>query len=152
MQFVWLCAAAKIFFYCLIFLYDFLSKRFTFVPRRGFLLSVQCTTPMVQSRRQWCKKTCNSLHSTSTFTLDICRGSLPSFLRSFSITKTLEKKTTKTRRKFTSNKRNYAARLPIRCSVVFILKQCGRPYDVVHPISAKKLLRKRKKVMRFTSW
>ena len=47
-------------------------------------------------------------------------------------------------RKITSDKRNYAARLPIRCSVVFILKQCGQPYDVVHPVSAKKLLRKRK--------
>ena len=135
-------------FFCMIFL----SKRFTFVPRRGFLLSVQCTTPMVQSRRQWCKKTCNSLHSTSTFTLDICRGSLPSFLQSFSMTKTLEKKTTKTQRKFTSNKRNYAARLLIWCSAVFILKQCGRPCEVVHPISAKNLLWKAKKIMWFTSW
>ena len=53
--------------------------------------------------------------------------------------------------KFTSDKRNYAARLPVRCSAVFIMRHCGRPYDVVHHGSAKKMLRKRRKVMWFTS-
>ena len=47
--------------------------------------------------------------------------------------------------------KNHAARLLVRCSAVFILKQCGRLYDVVHPVSATKLLWKQKKVMRFTS-
>ena len=62
------------------------------------------------------------------------------------------KKTTKTRmRKITSDKRNYAARLPVRCSAVFILKQCDLSYDVVHLVIAKDLLQKRKKVMWFTS-
>ena len=66
---------------------------------------------------------------------DICRGSLAHLCGTLSFIKK-EKKTTKTRmRKITSDKRNYAARLPVRCSAVFILKQCGRPYDVVHPVS-----------------
>ena len=55
-------------------------------------------------------------------------------------------------RKITSDKRNYVAHLPVRCSVVFILKQCGRPCDVVHPVSAKRIVTEAKKVMRFTSW
>ena len=77
---------------------------------------------------------------------------LPPLCGPFLFIKKVKTKTTKTRmRKITSDKRNYAARLPVQCSAVFILKQCGRPYDVVHPVSAKKMLRKRKKVMRFTS-
>ena len=49
------------------------------------------------------------------------------------------------------DKISYARRLHVRCSAVFSMKQCGRPYDVVHLVSAKKLLRKRRKVMWFTS-
>ena len=122
-----------------------------FSLKQCVLLSDERSTRLVNARKKlismkkYNKNSWGSLLVVLRFTF----GSVAVHSRS----KKVKKKTTKSHmRKITSDKRNYAARLPIRCSAVFILKQCGRPYDVVHPVSAKKLLRKRKKVMRFTSW